>query len=867
LPEQTQKPERIDLKDQVLLTYLGLWAERLCVGFWPLWSALIAFLAFIFLGLHEVLPLELVWGFFVFSAFGACFGAWYAWRRFARPSREEALERIDASLVGRPIRAVRDRQAIGAGDAASEALWREYQRRMMEKIRVARAIPPTIRLAAADPFGLRYVALLALSIGLVFGSVWRLGTVGEIAGPSAGAANAAMGPSWEGWIEPPLYTGLPSIYLNDATGDVLEVPKGSEVTLRLYGAAGAITVNETVSAQLGAVTSVAAPEQSFEILQDGSLEISGTGDRWWDIVARPDAAPFVEFTGPAETAAGGVFSMPFEAMDDYGIERGEAVIALDMALVDRRYGLALEPESNEALRVVLPLPVTGARDDFEETLMEDFSQHPWANLPVTITLTALDEAGQMGMSDPVEINLVARKFFNPLAAAVVELRRDLLWNRENAPRIAQLLRAISHEPDTLFKRETDYLRLRTILRRMETKVAYGGLDDETVAELSEALWDLALNLEDGNLSDALERMREAQDKLAEALRNGASEEEIAELMQELREATNEYMQQLAQQQQQQEQQDGEQGEQGESMQLSQQDLQDMMDRIQELMEQGRMAEAEQALREFQEMMENMRVTQSQSGQGEGQEAMEGLAETLREQQGLSDQAFRDLQEQFNPNARAGESGQNEGRNGGQGRGEQHEGQGEGEGRAEQGQNGSGEEEGEGQGGAQEGQTQEQSLAERQQALRDELSRQARGLPQMGGEAGEAARDALEGAGRAMEQAEDALRQNDLAEAIDRQAEAMERLREGMDNLGEAMAQANEGQEGQDGQNAETAGRQSSDPLGRNRRGFSGAEESMVGDEDVYRRARELLDEIRRRSGEAGRSETERSYLERLLDRF
>ena len=111
MPEQTQKPERIDLKDQVLLTYLGLWAERLCVGFWPLWSALIAFLAFIFLGLHEVLPLELVWGFFVFSAFGACFGTWYAWRRFARPSREEALERIDASLVGRPIRAVRDRQA------------------------------------------------------------------------------------------------------------------------------------------------------------------------------------------------------------------------------------------------------------------------------------------------------------------------------------------------------------------------------------------------------------------------------------------------------------------------------------------------------------------------------------------------------------------------------------------------------------------------------------------------------------------------------------------------------------------------------------------------------------------------------------
>ncbi|WP_366915524.1 TIGR02302 family protein [uncultured Lentibacter sp.] len=866
MSEQTRKPVWNDLKGPLMLTYLGLWAERLCLGFWPIWSALISGLAFVFLGLHEVWPLELVWGFFVLVALAAGVGAGYAWRRFALPRYEEALMRIDASLVGRPIRAVRDRQAIGAGDAASEALWQEYQRRMMAKIRSARAVAPTIRLAGADPFGLRYVALLALSVGLLFGSVWRLGTVGEIAGPSGGTAHVAMGPSWEGWIEPPRYTGLPSIYLNEAATDVLELPKGSAVTLRLYGAAGALTVSETVSAQLGGLGSVAAREQRFEIVQDGVLEIAGQGGRSWEIVARPDALPFVEATGPAETAAGGVFAMPFEAMDDYGIARGEAVIALDMARLERRYGLALPPESAAPLRVALPLPVTGARDDFEETLMEDFSAHPWANLPVTITLTALDEAGQQGASDPVEISLAARRFFNPLAAAVVELRRDLLWNRENAPRIAQLLRAISHAPDGLFQRETDYLRLRMILRRMETKTAYGGLDDAVVSELAGALWDLALDLEDGTLSDALERMREAQDKLAEALRNGASEEEIAELMQALREATQDYMQQLAQQ----EAQEGESVAEGETMQLSQQDLQDMMDRIQELMAQGRMAEAEQALREFQEMMETMRVTRSQPGQGEGQEAMEGLAETLREQQGLSDQAFRDLQEQFNPNARAGESGQNEGRNGGEGRGAEHEGAGQGQGRAPQGRAGAGEETGEetgdGRGDAQGG-AQERSLAERQQALRDALSRQAEGLPRAGGAAGEAARDALDKAGRAMEQAEGALRQNDLAEAIDRQAEAMEQLREGMDNLGEALAQANEGQEGQDGQSAETAGRQNSDPLGRNRRGFSGADDSMVGEEDVYRRARELLDEIRRRSGEAERSDTERGYLKRLLDRF
>ena len=38
-------------------------------------------------------------------------------------------------------------------------------------------------------------------------------------------------------------------------------------------------------------------------------------------------------------------------------------------------------------------------------------------------------------------------------------------------------------------------------------------------------------------------------------------------------------------------------------------------------------------------------------------------------------------------------------------------------------------------------------------------------------------------------------------------------------------------------------------------------------EDMMRRAQELFDEIRRRSGEQSRPEVELDYLKRLLDRF
>jgi len=451
-----------------------------------------------------------------------------------------------------------------------------------------------------------------------------------------------------------------------------------------------------------------------------------------------------------------------------------------------------------------------------------------------------------------------------MARALIEQRQWLLWSKDNADRTTQMIRAISHRPDDVFRSEIAYLRLRVILRRLETQIAFDQFTPEARDEAASALWELAILLEDGDVEDAMERMRRAQERLSEAMRNGASVEEIAELMDKLRRANENYINQLQRETARNgETQERQQGMQDDAMQMTQDDLQDMMDRIQELMEQGRMAEAEQALQELQEMLENMRVTQGegQGNQSPGEQAMEGLAETLRDQQGLSDRAFRDLQEQFNPNAQAGESQGNEGRSGGQGQGDQHSQDGDGQ-----------SEQGDGQQGGdvnQQGEGADGSLADRQQALRDELSRQQRNLPGAGTPEGEAARDALGQAGRAMDDAEEALRQRKFADALDSQSRAMEALREGMRSLGEAMQQ--EQQTGQQGQGTADANRraEASDPLGRDpgSNGGTGTDEGLLRGEDVYRRARDLLDEIRRRSGEGERPDIELDYLKRLLDRF
>ena len=868
-PKSEQKDILASIRGPLFLTRAGMVCERIVRGFWPLWSVLILTLGLLMLGVQDLVPFWLAAGFLGLAAFVALWSLERGIRAFRWPSEAGALLRLDATLPGSPIQAVLDDQAIGTQDAASSALWRAHQERMRRKLAEARAVEPDLRVSKSDPFALRYFALLVLLTALLFGSVLRVQSVTALGGTGI---SQATGPTWEGWMEPPSYTGLPTVYLNDIDGPMLAAPYGSKLTVRFYGEPGALGLSETVSGN-PLPNDPENPATAFDltVAQSGQVAVVGENGRIWDVVMQGDAKPAVSRAGDFEATYEGEASLPFTAADDYGVVAGVARIELALGDVDRRYGLRIDPEPQPALEIPLPMPIAGSRDEFTETLIENYSKHPWANLPVTVSLSVEDAARQVGFAEPEVLKLPGRRFFDPLAGAIIEQRQALLWNRENAKMIAQILRAVSNDPKDVFRDDAQYDILKTILERVEG-YRTASLSDEMVTELAEDMWNLALILEEGDLEDARERLERAQDRLAEAMKNGASEQEIAELMQELREATDDYMRQLARRNQQESEQnpDSQQSQNQEGMEMSQNDLQAMMDRIQELMEQGRMAEAQQALEELRQMMENMQVTEGQ-GQGQqspGEQAMDDLAETLREQQELSDQAFRDLQEQFNPGqqnqGQQGQQGQQQpgqGQSGQQndGRGEDQQGQGQGEGDQE-GQ--------EGQGGQQ---SMEETLAERQRALRNELGRQQRNLPGEGTEAGEAARDALERAERSMEGAEDALRENDLAEAIDQQSDAMEALREGMRNLGEAMAQE-QGQQGQPGQQGTAQGTEPGsqrDPLGRDSgsNGEVGTEESLLQGEDVYRRAQELLDEIRRRTGEAERPEIEREYLERLLDRF
>ena len=829
----------------LILTYLGLIIERLFRVFWPLISIILFFSAALLLVWPSSVAPQMMWISSGIFGFAALIALGVGLRKLHWPNPSDALHRLDSSVPDRPIQAVMDHQALGTEDPGSVSIWREHRKRMIARLSSIQAVKPDLRLSSYDPFAFRYMALLTFIIAVLFSSdsSSQLSTIKQPV-----QATPVAGPIWEAWAEPPRYTGLPTVYLNEFNDDTIKLPQGTEIILRFYEGSGQNLFEESVSEQPSEASAGGQLAQSFKVNQSGELRINSSEERRWLIEMIEDTRPQVTVLGPTSIGTLGQFSLPFDAQDDYGIETGEAIISLNLDKVDRLHGLGIDPEPRDSISVTLPMPITGNRSDFTETFAEDFARHPWANLPVKIQLSVSDIIKNKSASKIYLTNLMARRFFDPLAAAIAEQRRDLLWSRTNALRVAQILRALSNNPEKIFPKETIYLRLRVTLRRLEAYTR-NELTREQQDEIAEALWNIALQIEEGDLGNTLERLRRAQERLSEAMRNGASDQEIAELMQELRQATQDYLNQLTRQAQQNGNFDQNNQQMSEnSFEMSQSDLQAMMDRIQELMEQGRMAEAQQALEELQRMMENMRVTQGQGQNGQSPEgrALEGLAETLRQQQGLSDQAFRNLQQQFNSNSQ-----QNQGQ-GGQ-RPENNESPGD-NGSATQGQR--------------HGMGQGEGLADQQNMLRNQLRQQKGQLPGTGITENDDARDALNRAEDAMTGAEESLRNDNLAEAIDQQSEAMEALREAMRSLAQMLADQQQGQPGQgtEGSNLQS---QIRDPLGRNlgSNGNIGTNENLLPGDDMHGRAQELLDEIRRRSGEGQRPDVELDYLKRLLERF
>jgi hypothetical protein len=832
----------------------GLALERAIRLGLPLLLAIGVWAVLALVGAHQMLP----WIAQSLSAIAAL--AAFAWlgvrarMAYRAPNEAEARARlaVDSRLDVAAFESLRDRPS--RYDAFSMALWTREREHAIARAETARAGPPQPQLDRIDPYKLRYALVVALLGSLVIAGANAPDRLARAFLPDPGPLLGDQPMAIEAWVTPADYTHAPPISLSDRIGERVETPPTLDATVRLTGPVGApVLVFNGVGGER---------RERFVLAADGAWEahmtLPGVGTlkvvrfhtrAHWRMAPVADHAPEAAFTAPLAQMAEENVALAWRASDDFGVTR----LALRVRPLNPPDSLSQAP----AIDTAVESPAGDPREAEGESEI-DLAAHPYAGMEVEAQIVAFDALGQAGASTPLRFTLPEKVFLQPLAQAAIEIRRHILTERrpyrrapqerwrtmpagaillgnerievrdyerrpslQRAPQgirhAARLIDALTMEPrDGYFRDMAVFLGFRLARSELDTAQNIAATDDA-----AEILWRTALRAEYGGAADARRAMEEAQRALAEALASGAPPERIRQLVEALRRATDAYMQALVQEAVRNGERDSAEDTE-EQAGVTERDIQEMLREVQRLSEQGRTQEAQQLLSMLANILNNMDAQLSESESGEGgeegqqdpqmQQSMDQLSEAIGEQRQLNDETRQENQ------------------GGGGGGGEQEGGSGGGEG-----------------------------LAEQQAQIRESLGQ----AQDMAGQAGAAPSDDLNAAERAMQQAENALQRGDLDAAESAQAAALESLREGAEQLATEMRERSQARGGEQGQASGPR-----DPLGRlSPGGGVGEGDTTIPTQIDPARAREILDEIRRRAQDNSRPESEREYLRRLLDRF
>lgn len=708
--------------------------EAIVRGLRSLWPPLMVLAAAGAFGLlTQELPAALI---SVIAGIALAVAAWLFYRAsadFAPIDENEAKHRIErqAGLSEMaPLTSSADRLVGGDG-----ALW-SWHRRRLEAMAGALSKPAKPEVTRKD--GLKLVALL-LAIGVC---IWQPVPAGRALNfdlsPLLGDSDLVM----DAWAQPPEYTGLPVVRLSRDTPK-LSLPEGSVISARMDGAKGAPRL------RVGGQTIVMTRERGqawmgkATLKQNGVITLDRLGARaTWQVTAIKDKAPVLASEEPIKIDSKGRLDVSFAATDDYGI--ASAVVRVKA----RKTPVGLIGHSS----FETPLILEGEPgEDGARRIFVDVADHVLTGLEADVTLVVRDGLGQETSSKPTLLTMPKLAWKTPLGAALQEQRLLILREaRPYRPRPRAFATLFDSEAGLPIKLDLDEPLLGApagiaeafeLLNASVTSLKQVGLSEvgllglqfarERLAlarnvadahDVAPLLWDMAMQAEVADQSPAQQKIAAARQALEQALKNGASEEELSQLTQELRDAVGERLDELAQQG------DGQGNSQGNSQggggdSISNDDIDSMLRELERSGGSGARQDALDQLDKLGELMENLQA--GGSGEGEAGESGQGgsggpLDDAMREQRDLSDET----------NTR---KGQNEGAPAG-------------------------------------------DLADRQEDLANRLSPPGGGIqPQQGPEGQVQAGKAQ--AAQAMREAADALRRGDLGGASDAQARAEQALQQ------------------------------------------------------------------------------------------
>jgi uncharacterized protein (TIGR02302 family) len=523
------------LRRRRALARAALRFERVWPAVWPALGIAGAFLCAALLDLPAMLPpmLHLVLLVAIGLTIAGLLGR--GLRHLVRPSEAEADRRLEraSGLHHRPLAVLQDRPAL----AGADGLWAAHVARAVAQLDRLSVGLPRPGLAARDPRALRGLLAVALVAALVIAGEAAPSRLARSLRPAWVPPPAPPATQLQAWITPPAYTGLAPVFLKNEGGAV-NVPAGSHLTVSVTGGSGEPSLvlagaNLRFQALDGTSfqTDVALNAGGRLAVRRGGRELAA-----WALTVVADSPPMVSWPEPPGPAREGgrvpQTRLPWEVSHDYGVTSLNA----ELHLRDR-------PDA-PALVVPIPLP-GGSPKSARGTRVQDLTAHPWAGLPVTGRLVARDAPGLAGTSAEARFVLPERRFQNPVARALMEIRKQLTLNPDDRLTPVQEIEQLSALPEVWDNDTGDFLNLRAV-----ASLLHYGPGADTVAEAQARLWELAVHLEEGATARTAQALEQARQALREALDAEKRGEKVdpAELdrrMNAVQEALQKHLQALA----------------------------------------------------------------------------------------------------------------------------------------------------------------------------------------------------------------------------------------------------------------------------------------------------------------------------------
>lgn len=439
-------------------------------------------------------------------------------------------------LEHRPLDAISD---IPLGFNIAAKIWYTYIYSVRDKISKIRTFyRPKFSTNSKFTYYFSIISCAALTLSLVLtpSTIWKANIIASLTPKIEISFKSSAETTIELWVQPPAYVQKPAYFIISKNhqldaGKVIDVVKGSQLKARAVGYK--ISPAIWLAGKRYEIANSKDKDNilSIDLYDSGKINIFHVVNKigTWQVNVLPDTKPSGEIKSVVATS---LYSTKIEyiASDDNGISQAEVLMTLPEGAKDTSvYKFSARYDNNA--------------QDAVQTYIEDLTAHIWAGKKVEMQLRLTDNFDQTYTSGKVEFTLPEKKFSNPNAKKVANARKLLLLEPDNLSlrrKVADDLVKIAINPDIYKNNIVTFMALDSAIKRITGKAQ--NIDDETL----QLLWNVAIQLEDGGLTSAQQKLYQALQKMQNSITNeNLSNAEKQQLVAEVQQAIMEYLKSLA----------------------------------------------------------------------------------------------------------------------------------------------------------------------------------------------------------------------------------------------------------------------------------------------------------------------------------